>query len=84
MSSVSQNSYLRGRTLGGPWFGLGRFGELGWLEATTEVAFCDVFSGSDSGLRLLLGDRGVASTLIGLIGEMLGSGGASATAGWDS
>lgn len=59
MSSTSQSSYFRGRTLGGPWFGLDRFGELGALETTTDAdpSVAEVIV-SCIDLRLFEGERG--------------------------
>lgn len=78
MSSTSHSSYLRGRTLGGPWLGLARFGELGWLAATTESDGCADARSWD--LRRLPGDKGLVRGSPGFSGDMFGSGGGSVVA----
>ena len=64
--------------MGGPLFGLDRFGELGWLAATTEEEGWAAARSWD--LRRLPGDRGFVRGSSGFSGEILGSGGGSGTA----
>lgn len=78
ISSTPHNSYARGKTFGGPLFGLDRLGELGWLAATTEEEGWAVARSWD--LRRLPGDRGFVRGSSGFSGEILGSGGGSGTA----
>lgn len=79
MSSLSHNSYLRGSTLGGHSLGFDRFGELGWLNATTDEDGSIVIGSCD--LRLLWGEGVWNSILEELFGVELGSGALSGAAG---
>lgn len=81
ISSTSQNSYLKGNTLAGPWVGLDRFGEFTWLWATADRAE-SVALMSSCELRRFAGESGLPAgcTNSGLFGEMLGSEGGSSAA----